>query len=108
MKRSLYLLVFLSLCFTSAVQGEKNRRQGNQDRIPEVSAITAIQLTLDHHKELHPEMGEIFVDEALFIRTEDEVFWKIGVRLKKLETGHLHYKVTNDKKVESHSMVKDG
>jgi len=90
------------------VAGEKNRSVKKQDRVPAVDIVKAIQFGVGYHQRIHPDMGDIFVDEALFIRTEDESFWKIGVRLKARQTGHLYYKVISEGKVESHSVVKDG
>ncbi len=102
------IIPLLLFCLVSMVAGEKNPSFRKQDRIPVVDIVKAIQLTVDHHQKEHPDMGDIFVDEAMYMQTEDESFWKIGVRLKARETGHHYYKVTSEGKVESLSAVKDG
>lgn len=84
------------------------RSSTNQDRVPKVDIVKAIELTIDHNKKNNPAMEAIFVDEAVYIRTEDTSFWKIDVRLKERETGHLYYKVNSEGIVETLSVVKDG
>jgi len=109
MKSRLLIIAPMLLCLTiSLALGEKQRRAVQADRVPQIDIVNAIQLTVEHHKKKLPEMGDIFVDEAVFVRTESGSFWKIGVRLKDRETGHLFYKVDSEGKIESHSVVKDG
>ena len=109
MKMRLYIIIpVLLLFFISMAAGEKQWRAKQQDRVPKIDIVKAIQLATDHHEKSNPAMRDVFVDEALFVRTKVESFWKIGVRLKDRETGHLYYKVTSEGKVESHSVVKDG
>ena len=51
---------------------------------------------------------EVFVDEAVYIRDTGESYWKVGLRQRKKETGHLYYKVTSTKEVSGLPAVKDG
>jgi len=109
MKSRLLIITPLLLLLTiSLALGEKQRRSEQADRVPKIEIVKAIQLAIEHHKKEQPDMGEVFVDEALFMRMEAESFWKVGVRLKDVETGHLYYKVDSEGKTEPHSVVKDG
>ncbi len=109
MKLTTYIIIpVLVLCLSSMAVGEKLRSTIEQDRVPKINIVRAVQFIIDHHRKSNPETGEVFVDEALFVRTKDESFWKVGVRLKTHETGHLYYKVTTEGKVTLHSAVKDG
>ena len=102
------IVPILLLCFMSIAMGEKQRRAQQTDRIPKIDIIKAVQLVTEHHQKNNPAMQDVFVDEAVFVRKKDKSFWKIGVRLRERETGHLYYKLTSQGKVESHSVVKDG
>jgi hypothetical protein len=86
----------------------KRRSAGIGPRIPAISITEAIKLVLLHHQKENPKGEEVFVDEAVYIRDTGESYWKVGLRQRKQETGHLYYKVTSTKKVSGLCAVKDG
>ena len=65
-------------------------------------------LVIAHHKKTNPKVGEVFVDEAMYVRTTEKVVWKIGIRLKAHETGHMYYTVSPEGEVKISTVVKDG
>jgi len=84
------------------------KKTGIGPRIPTISITEAIKLVLLHHQKENPKGEEVFVDEAVYIRDTGESYWKVGLRQRKKETGHLYYKVTSTKEVSGLPAVKDG
>lgn len=91
-------------------EGAKKKRSSDGDapREPAISIVKAIELVVTHHnKEADDAIKPVFVDEAVYVR-DGKGYWKIGLRLKAYESGHLYYQVDARGKVRGLAVVKDG
>jgi hypothetical protein len=107
MKSRILILICAIAALQSLAFAKERRADGEAPREPAISIVKAIELVMNHHKEADDAIKPVFVDEATYVR-DGKGYWKIGLRLKAYESGHLYYKVDEQGKVSSHSVVKDG
>ena len=100
-------LIFLLLSNQAFSQKEEKISNLNcQFREPKVSVEQAIDIAREASKQYFPNEGS-FIDMAQFVCIDSLPKWKIGLRRKAYESGHLIVYINRDKTTEI-TMLKDG
>jgi len=111
-KLTIFTIAVLSTFSLAQAQNEKvSKKEAPSvkafNRAPELHLSSAV-LKLQQFCDKQYGKNMVYIDEAAYVREEQEAYWKIGIRKVKEETGHMFYKVFSDGRIEQSSVVKDG
>jgi len=105
MKATILISILSAALLLSLLKAERSRESFGP-RVPPVTIGKALEQLSLHLRDKGE--ADYFIDEAAFIRKEENSFWKFGIRNAERETGHAFYSVGIDGSVKIHSVVKDG